>query len=40
MGKATPIQLSSEDREVLEAWMRAGSTEHRFVRARHGFTMN
>ena len=31
MGKATSIQLSSEDKEVLEAWMRAGSTEHRFV---------
>ena len=31
MGKATPIQLSSEEREVLESWVRAGSTEQRFV---------
>ena len=36
MGKATAIQLSSEDRDVLESWVRAGSTEQRFVqRARY-----
>ena len=31
MGKATPIQLSDEERQVLESWLRAGSTQQRFA---------